>query len=83
MTNLVVSAHAVQRYRERVKDVPDTEAEQALSGRAFQSVADLGRCAVILPSGHRAIVHHRTAITVLPLGGHAFFGRHRGGSVEL
>jgi hypothetical protein len=77
MTSLIVSAHAVQRYRERVKDVPDVEAERALSGRAFQSAADLGRCAVILPTGHRAIVHHRTVITVLPLGGHAFFGHHR------
>lgn len=79
MTDLVVSAHAVLRYQERVRPCTDEEAKQALSNRAFQSASDLGRCAVILPSGHRAIVHHHTVITVLPLGGKAFFGPYRDG----
>lgn len=40
---------------------------RALSGRAFQCANSLGRCSVILPSGHRAVVEDHTVITVLPL----------------
>jgi len=76
VVNLTVSAHAVKRYRERVRNVDDAEAERALSSRAFLCAAALGRCSVILPSGHRAVVQDHTVVTVLPLGGYAFHGQY-------
>lgn len=76
MTDLTVSAHAVLRYRQRVRNVDDEEAERALTTRAFHCAAHLGRCSVILPSGHRAIVQDHTVVTVLPLGGYAFHGQY-------
>lgn len=85
MPDLFVTDHAVQRYRERVRDLPDVEIRCALSTRAFVKAADLGRCAVILPTGHRAVMRNGSVITVLPLGAHALFAsRFRsGGKVEL
>lgn len=65
---VVVSLHAIRRYQERVADVPDDEAERALTGTAFQSASDMGSGAVILPTGHRAIVADGTVVTVLPKG---------------
>lgn len=65
---LIVSLHAVQRYQERVANVPDDEAEAALSGPAFMAACKFGGAAVILPSGHRAIVADGTVVTVLPRG---------------
>lgn len=63
---LIVSLHAIQRFQERVASVSDGEAVAALSGRAFKAVNDFGCGAVILPSGHRAIIADGTVITVLP-----------------
>jgi len=74
---LAVTQHAIARYRERVKDMPDEIIRAALSGRAFDAAETVGRCSVILPSGHRAIIRNGTIITILPLGGHAFHGRYR------
>lgn len=65
---LIVSLHAIQRYQERVANVPDDVAERALTGNAFQHACDMGRGAVILPSGHRAIIADGTVVTVLPKG---------------
>lgn len=69
-----VSAHAIQRYRERVADMPDDQIIVALSGRAFLACAAIGRGAVILPSGHRAVVQAGTVVTVLPHRAHVSFG---------
>lgn len=43
MPDLFVTDHAIQRYRERVRDLPDVEIRCALSTRAFVKAADLGR----------------------------------------
>lgn len=85
MPELFVTDHAIQRYRERVRDLPDVEIRCALSTRAFVKAADLGRCAVILPTGHRAVMRAGAVVTVLPHGAHAIFAsQHRsGGKVEL
>lgn len=66
-----VSAHAIQRYRERVRDMSDEQIIVALSGRAFVACAAIGRGAVVLPSGHRAIVANGSVVTVLPKGSFA------------
>lgn len=77
MMGLTVTQHAIDRYRERVKDMPDDRIRSALSGRAFDAAETVGRCSIILPTGHRAIIRNATIITILPLGGHAFHGRYR------
>ena len=69
-----VSSHAIERYRERVANLCDTDIIAALSGRAFIACARIGRGAVILPSGHRAIIENDCVITVLPHRVHAKFG---------
>lgn len=71
-----VSAHAIQRYRERVADMPDEQIIVALSGKAFTACAAIGRGAVVLPSGHRAIVDNGLVVTVLPKGSFAAW-KHR------
>ena len=73
MPELLITPHAVERYRERVQPVSISEAERALSTRAFQAATDYPRCAVILPSGHRAVMRFGAVITVLPLGSHVIF----------
>jgi hypothetical protein len=45
----------------------------ALSTRAFEAAKDFARCAVILPTGHRAVMRWGAVITVLPHGVHAIF----------
>lgn len=73
MPDLFVTAHAIERYRQRVRDLPEVEIVARLSTRAFEAAKDMGRCAVILPSGHRAVMRSGAVITVLPHGVHAIF----------
>lgn len=73
MPDLIVSAHAILRFQERVRPCSDDEATKALSTRAFHLAATLGRCSVKLPTGHRAVMRSGTVITVLPHGVHAIF----------
>lgn len=77
MPDLHITDHAMLRYRQRVADVPNDAIQAALSGRAFEAGANYPRCAVILPTGHRAVMRSGAVITVLPLGGHAYFGPYR------
>lgn len=66
-----VTDHAIQRYRERVTDVPDEQIVAALSGKAFAACSAIGRGAVVLPTGHRVIVDNGIVVTVLPKGAYA------------
>lgn len=63
-----ISAHARERYRERVEDIPDADIDLALSGRAFAALDEMGAGAIILPGGQRAVVRNHTIITILPKG---------------
>lgn len=63
-----ISAHARQRYRERVADVSDEAIDLALSGRAFVALDDMGGGAIVLPGGQRAVVRNHAIITILPKG---------------
>lgn len=65
---IVITLHAIRRYRERVEKVPARVVIERLSGPAFEAVNMLGGGAVILPSGHRAICGDGAVITVLPHG---------------
>ena len=69
---LHVTRHALVRFRERVADVPDREARQALSGRAFETAEMIGAPVVILPAGQRAVIKGKHIVTVLPKGVHVF-----------
>ncbi len=76
---LVVTMHAIRRYRERVEKIPARLVVERLSGRAFQTCNDMGGGAVILASGHRVVCGDSAVITVLPHGFkfYGFYGKHR------
>lgn len=61
-----VSRHAMDRYRERVADVPDAVIFAALSKPVFDRAAAIGAPFVKLPSGHRALIRGDVVVTVLP-----------------
>ncbi len=62
---LTVTAHAIERYIERVEAVSEDEAIERLSGPVFDLAGAMGACAVILTSGHRAICENGHIVTVL------------------
>lgn len=67
MPDLHVSQHAIDRFRERVANLPDQAIVNALSTPAIQLAAALGaECYVRLPSGQRIAVKGNTVVTVLP-----------------
>lgn len=72
---ITVTNHAIERYQQRVANVSVAEAIAALSGPAFQIAHKIGRGAVRLPSGHRAICLNGVVTTVLPKGTRASWGR--------
>lgn len=61
---LTVTAHAIDRYIERVEDVRPEVAIERLSSPAIMLAASLGHCNVKLGSGHRVIVQDGAVITV-------------------
>lgn len=63
---VTVSRHAMNRYRERVADLPDCEIFARLSGPTFELAAELGAPMVKLPTGHHAVLRETTVVTVLP-----------------
>lgn len=65
---LIVSQHAIERYRERVENVPEQIVRERLSTRAFDIAAAFGSKYVLLHGGHRAVICDRHVITVLEKG---------------
>jgi len=63
---LIVSRHAMDRFRERVANLPDRQIFERLSTPIFELAVELGASAVRLPSGHRAVIKNTTVLTVLP-----------------
>lgn len=62
-----ITDHAIERYRERVADIPEPEILAALDTPAVQAAAELGgECYVRLPSGQRIVVKDHTVVTVTP-----------------
>lgn len=66
MMPVCVTAHAINRYIERVAPVARDKAESALSSPAFDTAAKFGARCVILGTGHRAILQGWRVVTVLP-----------------
>lgn len=58
--------HAVQRYRERVADIPEEQVVAVLSTPVIQQAIAMGCRAVKLSSGHRAVIADGRIVTVHP-----------------
>lgn len=63
-----VSAHAIDRYRERVAPVSYEEAHAALSSDVIQQAAAFGVRYVRLGTGQRVVLDCDRVVTVLPKG---------------
>lgn len=70
---LEITLHAIERYQQRVEDVPAAVVVARLRGPAFDAAAKIGKCSVILSTGHRAVVNGGAVVTILPR--HRFAGR--------
>jgi len=70
MPDLVVTRHAMDRYRERVADLPDCDIFARLTGSTFEAAAAFGAPFVRLESGQRVVIRGFTVVTVLPIDCH-------------
>jgi hypothetical protein len=66
MPELIVTRHAMDRYRERVEDVPDGEIVARLKEPVFQRAAEFGAPFVRLPEGQRVVIRGLAVVTVTP-----------------
>lgn len=62
---LIVTRHAVERYQERVENVPEIIVRQRLAGRAFETAIAIGAKYVRLGGGHLAVIDSGKVVTVL------------------
>lgn len=63
MPELTVTRHALDRYRERVDDLPDREIHARLTTAPYQIAAEIG---VRFGAGQRAVIIDHKVITILP-----------------
>lgn len=61
-----VTAHAIERYQERVANVPDEEARVAICSPAVLKAAEFGATYVRLGTGQRIVIEDGRVVTVLP-----------------
>jgi hypothetical protein len=66
MAEVFLTRHAIQRYRERVADVPPVEIWRALDCPAVRLAIDFGARFVRLSGGQRVVIQQNRIITVLP-----------------
>lgn len=66
MSIVHVTWHAIERYRERVRDVSVPAARAALSGPTFIKAIEIGAPFVKLADGQHAVIVDGRVITVLP-----------------
>ncbi|MAM39312.1 MAG: hypothetical protein CL949_15745 [Erythrobacter sp.] len=66
MPELYVTVHAIERYQERVEDVPAAEITRRLNAPVFQRAADFGAPYVKLSGGQRVVIVDSRIVTVLP-----------------
>ena len=67
---LEITLHAIQRYQQRVENIPAAAVIARLQGPAFDAALIMGKASVILPQGNRAIIQDGAIVTVLPLPAH-------------
>lgn len=61
-----VTGHAIQRYQERVANVPDDEVRALLSSPKIVAAAMFGARYVRLPGNHRICIRDMAITTILP-----------------
>lgn len=66
MNGLHVSAHAIERYQERVRHCSEDEARAALSSPTIIKAAHFGAPHVLLSGGQRVVIFNFSVVTVLP-----------------
>jgi len=60
-----VTRHAIERYQERVSNIPDDAVRVILSGAMIQKASDFGAPYVRLPTGQRVVIEKAHVVTVL------------------
>ncbi len=66
MSELYLTRNAIQRYRERVADVPAAAIWQALDCPAVRIAIDFGARFVRLAGGQRVVLQKNRVVTILP-----------------
>jgi len=61
-----ITAHAIERYIERVAPVTPDEAREALDSAAVRCAAEIGARFVRLSTGQRIVLQGHTVVTVMP-----------------
>lgn len=63
---MIITTHAIARYRQRVADVSEQEARAAISSKTVELAADFGAPFVRLGTGQRVVIANGVVVTVLP-----------------
>jgi len=71
MAEIFLTRHAIQRYRERVADVPAGEVWRALDCAAVRVAIDFGARFVRLAGGQRVVLVENRVVTILPRDHHS------------
>lgn len=66
MAEVYLTRHAIQRYRERVADVPPAEVWRALDIPAVRLAIEFGARFVKLAGGQRVVIQENRIVTILP-----------------
>lgn len=66
MSEVQLTRHAIQRYRERVADVPAIDIWRALDIPAVRIAIDFGAPFVRLAGGQRVVIKESRIVTILP-----------------
>lgn len=61
-----ITAHAIERFAQRIEDLPETAIIEAMDTSIVRTAIEIGASAVILPSGHRYVIADGKIVTVTP-----------------
>lgn len=63
-----ITAHAIDRYRERVANIPDEQIRARLNAPIIARAIDFGARTIRLGTGQRLIIDNQTIVTITPKG---------------
>lgn len=66
MTAPIITSHAIQRYQERVANIPEAQIIERLNCAAVRAAISFGAPYVRLPSKHHIVIQDGKVVTVLP-----------------
>ncbi len=61
-----ITRHAIDRFRERIADIPEEQIRARLDTPAVRAAIAFGARYVRIATGHRLAVHNGCIITILP-----------------